>query len=137
MDFCNNLKTYRKRKGINQAELAKLLGVGRTTITKWETGDNIPNIDVLDALASSLDVSADDLLGRQPAIDRYKRNADTLRLLECYEKLNDMGKREAIKRVAELNMIPQYSAVDMAIAAHVDKIDDKELELMRQDIDEL
>lgn len=35
-------------------------------------------------------------------------------------------------------MIPQYTANDMPVAAHSDKVmDDKELELMRQDIDEL
>ena len=139
MEFCNNLKIYRKRKGINQAELAKLLGVGRTTITKWETGDNIPNIDVLDMLASALEVSADELLGREPMIDKFKRNEDNIRLLAQYSKLNDFGKREAVKRVTELCMIPQYTAANtMPIAAHSDKaIDDKELELMRQDIDEL
>lgn len=139
MEFCNNLKIYRKRKGINQAELAKLLGVGRTTITKWETGDNIPNIDVLDMLASALEVSADELLGRESVIDKFKRNDDNVRLLAQYSKLNDFGKREAVKRVTELCMIPQYTAANtMPIAAHSDKkIDDKELELMRQDIDEL
>ena len=137
MNFSDNLKRLRKEKKLNQSDLAAYFGIGRTAVTSWENGSTIPNIEVLDKLADIFDISTDDLLGRKPAIDRYKRNADTLRLLECYEKLNDIGKREAIKRVAELNMIPQYSAVEMAIAAHADKIDDKELELMRQDIDEL
>ena len=139
MDFCNKLKTYRKRKGINQAELANLLGVGRTTITKWETGDNIPNIDVLDMLATALDVSADELLGRAPAIDKFKRDDQNVRLLEHYSKLNGFGKKEAVKRVSELCLIPQYTVANtMPIAAHSDKkINDKELALMRQDIDEL
>lgn len=139
MKFSDNLKTYRKKKGINQAELASRLGVGRTTITKWETGDNIPNIDVLYMLASVLEVSADELLGRTPAIDKYKRDDQNVRLLSYYSKLNDFGKKEAVKRVTELCMIPQYTAANtMPIAAHSDKkMDDKELELMRQDIDEL
>lgn len=138
MNFCDNLKQLRKQKGLNQSELAAYFGIGRTAVTSWENGSTIPNIEVLDKLANIFDVSTDSLLGRPPAIDRYKRNGDTLRLLECYEKLNEIGKREAVKRVAELNMIPQYSVADMPIAAHTDKeVTDEELELMRQDIDEL
>ena len=138
MDFGNELKAYRKRKKMSQAELSAALGVGRTTLTKWETGENIPNIDVLDKLATILDVSADNLLGRPPAIDRFKRDDQNVRLLVQYSKLNDFGKEEAVKRVSELCMIPQYIDKNMPIAAHSDKvIDDKELELMHQDIDEL
>ena len=140
MDFSNSLKIYRKRKGMNQAQLAASLGVGRTTLTKWETGENLPGIEVLDRLASILEVSADELLGRPPQIERYKRDEQNVKLMAQYSKLNDLGKREAVKRVSELCMIPQYTAQAsaMPMAAHTDKeIDDKELELMRQDIDEL
>ena len=142
MDFSNGLKTYRKRKGMSQAQLSEALGVDRTTLTKWETGENIPSIEVLDKLASLLDISTDDLLGRAPIIDKYKRDECNVRLLAQYSKLNDIGKREAVKRVSELCMIPKYTAKEavnnMPIAAHSDaKITDKELELMRQDIDEL
>ena len=105
---------------------------------KWETGENYPSVEILDKLATILEVSTDDLLGRLPIIDKYKRNDDNVRLLAQYSKLNDFGKREAVKRVAELCMIPQYTAKDMPIAAHSDKkIDDEELALMRQDIDDL
>lgn len=142
MDFSNGLKTYRKRKGMSQAQLSEALGVGRTTLTKWETGENIPSIEVLDKLASILNISTDDLLGREPIIDKFKRDEQNVRLLSYYSKLNDFGKREAVKRVSELCLIPQYTVKEavnnMPIAAHSDtKITDQELELMRQDIDEL
>lgn len=139
MNFSNNLKKLRKSKKLKQADLAAHFGVGRTTVTSWENGATVPNIDILDGLATLLEVSADELLGRPPTIDKFKRNDDNVRLLTQYSKLNDFGKKEAIKRVSELCMIPQYtSANTMPIAAHSDKeIDDKELALMRQDIDEL
>ena len=139
MNFSDNLKRLRKGKNLKQADMAAHFGVGRTTVTSWENGTTIPNIDILDRLATLLDVSADELLGRESVIDKFKRNDDNVRLLAQYSKLNDFGKREAVKRVTELCMIPQYTAANtMPIAAHSDKkIDDKELELMRQDIDEL
>ena len=138
MDFNNRLKRLRKEKNLNQSALADALGVGRTTVTCWERGDNFPSVEVLDRLASFLNVSTDELLGRPPAIEKFKRDDQNVRLLAQYSKLNDFGKEEAVKRVSELCMIPQYTANDMPIAAHSEKvIDDKELELMRQDIDEL
>lgn len=138
MGFSDNLKRLRKSKNLKQADLATHFGVGRTTVTSWENGATIPNIDVLDGLATLLEVSTDELLGRPPAIDKFKRSEDNVRLLAQYSKLNDLGKREAVKRVSELCMIPQYTASNMPIAAHADDVmDDKELELMKQDIDEL
>lgn len=142
MNFSDNLKQLRKSKNLKQVDLAAYFGVGRTTVTSWENGATIPNIDILDKLATLLDVSADELLGRPQAIDKFKRNDDNIKLLAQYSKLNDIGKKEAVKRVSELCMIPKYTAKEtvnnMPIAAHSDaKITDKELELMRQDIDEL
>lgn len=138
MNFSNNLKALRKEKKLKQADLAEILHLQRSTVGKWETGENYPSVEILDKLATILEVSTDDLLGRLPMIDKYKRNDDNVRLLAQYSKLNDFGKREAVKRVAELCMIPQYTAKDMPIAAHSDKkIDDEELALMRQDIDDL
>ena len=138
MNFGDNLKRLRKGKKLSQADLAAYFDLGRTAVTSWESGCTIPNIDVLDRLATLLEVSTDELLGRPPAIERFKRDEQNVRLLAQYSKLNDIGKREAVKRVAELCMIPQYTAVAMPVAAHTDKtLDDKELDLMRQDIDEL
>ena len=86
MNFSDNLKQLRKSKNLKQAELAAYFGVGRTTVTSWENGATIPNIDILDKLATLLDVSADELLGRPQAIDKFKRNDDNVRLLAQYSR---------------------------------------------------
>lgn len=138
MNFSERLVTLRESKNINRTEFASIFGIDRTTVGKWEKGANYPTVEMLDRLATYFEISVDDLLGREPQIERYKRDAQNVRLLAQYSKLNDMGKREAVKRIAELCMIPQYTISAMPIAAHTDKaLDDKELDLMRQDIDEL
>ena len=38
MAFADNLKQMRKKKGISQEELAKLLNVSRQAVSKWEQG---------------------------------------------------------------------------------------------------
>lgn len=139
MDFSNKLIALRESKNINRTEFASIFGIDRTTVGKWEKGANYPTVEMLDRLATYFEISVDELLGRPPQIERYKRDEQNVKLLAQYSKLNDFGKREAVKRVSELCMIPQYVAgAAMPVAAHTDKrIDDKELELMRQDIDEL
>jgi len=49
---------------MTQAELGKILGVGKTTISQYETGTRKPDAETLDKLAGFFAVSVDYLLGR-------------------------------------------------------------------------
>lgn len=57
-----NIKYYRKRKGISQEEMAVKLHVVRQTVSKWENGISIPDADVLIHIADLLEVSVYQLL---------------------------------------------------------------------------
>lgn len=48
---------------MTQAELAATIGVDRTTVAKYETGDREPDLYTLCKIADALDVSTDELLG--------------------------------------------------------------------------
>lgn len=65
--FCSILKTLRKQQKITQDELAKLLGVGKTTVSNYETGYSSPDKDNIIKMASIFNVSIDYLLGRVSA----------------------------------------------------------------------
>ena len=56
----------RKIKKITQQELADRIGVSFQTISKWETGVNMPDITILPLLADFFNVSTDQLLGLKP-----------------------------------------------------------------------
>lgn len=58
-----NLKFFRKAKGITQEELAAGLNVVRQTISKWEKGLSVPDADMLIRIAEILEVSVSELLG--------------------------------------------------------------------------
>ena len=60
----NIFKQLRKSKGLTQKELANLLFLDQTTISKWELGKAIPDYLTLNKLAEFYDVSTDYLLGR-------------------------------------------------------------------------
>ena len=44
MKFNENLKYLRKRDNLTQEELAEKLNVSRQSITKWESGNSLPDI---------------------------------------------------------------------------------------------
>ena len=47
MESLHPLKTYRSAKGLTQDQLAKRLGVARTTVARWESGDRHIDDDLL------------------------------------------------------------------------------------------
>lgn len=63
--FPENLKAYRKAKGLTQEELAIRLHVVRQTVSKWEKGLSVPDADLLLRLAEVLEVSVSQLLGAE------------------------------------------------------------------------
>ena len=50
------LKTLRKEKDLTQEELADKMNVSRRTVSRWETGNNLPDLSILVELADLYDV---------------------------------------------------------------------------------
>ena len=57
-----SIKAARERKGLTQAELAKMLGVHQTNVVAWERGKWMPVARRLVELSKILECSADELL---------------------------------------------------------------------------
>lgn len=58
-----NLKKLRNEKDMTQEALAAFLGVSFQAISKWERGENFPDIETLINIAHFFNISVDDLLG--------------------------------------------------------------------------
>lgn len=58
-----NLRNFRKQKGLSQEELAERLHVVRQTVSKWEKGLSVPDADLLIRIAEILETSVSTLLG--------------------------------------------------------------------------
>lgn len=56
------LKELRKEKNLTQAQLAEQLGVSNRTVSRWETGNNMPDISLLTEIAEFYDVSIPELI---------------------------------------------------------------------------
>ena len=62
MSFSENLIELRKLNNYTQEELAELIGVSRQTLSKYETGESLPDIEKCKQLAEVFSVTIDDLI---------------------------------------------------------------------------
>ncbi|MGM9617453.1 helix-turn-helix domain-containing protein [Butyricicoccus sp.] len=65
MNFGVRLKILRKNKHLTQQQLADRLGVAKSVVSYYETGDRFPSYDVLIKIARTFHVTTDYLLGME------------------------------------------------------------------------
>jgi transcriptional regulator with XRE-family HTH domain len=63
MEIKNILKTLREKNRLTQEQLAERVLVTRQAVSRWETGETLPNVDTLRLLSREFDVSINTLLG--------------------------------------------------------------------------
>ena len=92
MEFNEKLQELRKQKGLTQEELAEILFVSRTAVSKWESGRGMPSIESLKAISKFFAVTLDDLLSSEELLviaeDDHKKKEMNIRdmiygLLDC------------------------------------------------------
>jgi repressor LexA len=87
----NNIKFLRKKKGLTQAQLCKVLNIAQPTLSGYETGNYEPDQDTLGRIADYFGVTVDFILGRE--------NHTTIDTTPRAAKIKDL----AIKDEVELN----------------------------------
>ena len=79
------LRTLRREKGITQEELAESMNVSRRTVSRWETGANLPDLALLVELADFHDVDLRELFnGERKDADMDETLKDTMRAAADY-----------------------------------------------------
>ncbi len=78
-----NIKRLRKEKNMTQEQLAEVLGISVTAVSKWERNDTYPDITLLFPLAHYFGVTLDELMG----YDEEKVRADIEARLKEYRSL--------------------------------------------------
>ena len=103
IELIKELKELRKEKGITQEELAEKLGVSGRTISRWETGFNMPDISLLVEIAEFFDVSI-------PEIIKGERKSEIMNedVKEVAETMSDYAKAEKerlVKSIRNMSVI--------------------------------
>ena len=89
------LKALRKEKGLTQEQLAEVFLISGRTVSRWETGRNMPDLSILIQLAEFYDVDVKEILdGERKGENMDKEMKETLSKVADYNKLE---KQEAAR----------------------------------------
>ena len=82
MELSEKIQKLRKEHNLTQEQLAELLFVSRTAVSKWETGRGMPSMESLQMIARLFNITLDDLLRAEEVItiaeNENKENISTL-----------------------------------------------------------
>lgn len=106
-----NVARYIKGSDYTQAEIARMLGVSKPTVTNWIKGVNTPNIELLNQLCRILNISFSEMFEESP--NAYTQvPPDEQQLVTDYRSFNDEGKEKVREYVADLKGNPRYKKRD-------------------------
>lgn len=114
-----NIKKYRKQKGMSQEEMAVRLNVVRQTVSKWESGLSVPDADILMQIAELLEVSVGQLLDIDT--DKKEQNSLSEELARLNGQLAEKARKEklALKANRKRGLILLLSFAAMLVALMV------------------
>lgn len=70
LNIADNIVRLRHEKKITQERLAEFIGVTKASVSKWETGQSMPDILILPRLAAFFDITVDELIGYVPQLSK-------------------------------------------------------------------
>ena len=97
------LKHLRKEEGITQEKLSEELGVSGRTISRWETGKNMPDISLLVEIAEFFDVSIPEIIkGERKSEDMKEEEKEVAETMSDYAKAE---KEQLVKSIRNMSII--------------------------------
>ena len=79
------LRELRKEQRITQEDLAEKLNVSSRTISRWETGGNMPDISLLIEIADFFDVSIPEIINGERKSEKMNEEVSFLYNSKCRE----------------------------------------------------
>ena len=97
------LKDLRREKGITQEQLAEELGVSGRTISRWENGNNMPDISLLVEIAEYFDVSIPEIIkGERKSEDMKEETKEVAETMSDYARAE---KEQLVKSIRNMSIM--------------------------------
>ena len=110
------LKQLRNEKGITQERLAEILGVSGRTVSRWETGTNLPDLSILVQISEYYDVEIKEILnGERKSENMDSELKETLLKVADY---NELEKQRAAK-AGSLSFVVMFLVCAVTIVAQI------------------
>ena len=91
------LKELRKEKNLTQEQFAEQLGISNRTVSRWETGNNMPDISLLTEIAEFYDVSIPELINGERKSEEMNEDVK-----EVAEKMADYAVTEKANMIKDI-----------------------------------
>jgi transcriptional regulator with XRE-family HTH domain len=135
----SNLKKRRIELGLTLEEVGNIVGVGKSTVRKWETG-SIENMkrDKIALLAKALQTTPLFIMGveeTEPSTIVEFKDFE-IKLIEKYRELDEKGKH-TVNTVLNMEYNRLRKSHLEVVAAHTDDYSEDQIKLMKQDLEEL
>lgn len=114
----NFLKKLRKEKGITQEQFAEKLNVSGRTVSRWETGSNMPDISLLVAISDFFDVSISEIINGE----RRSEIMEEVKEKEVAEKLSDYAEAEKELLLKRARIISIAGLISLLISLFMETI---------------
>lgn len=118
-----NLRLLMYQKGITQAQMSRELGIGKSTLSTWMSGQRMPRMDKIDILCRYLNCMRSDLMDEK----REKRTETTftqeeMMLVVQYRMLNAEGRARVRDDMENYLELPKYTRKGDASSTSTDNI---------------
>lgn len=94
------LRECRKEKGITQEQLAEMLGVTNRSVSRWENGSNLPDLDILIEMADYYDVELRELLDGERKSEKMDKELE-----ETVLKVAEYSNEDKIKLTKRMHLL--------------------------------
>lgn len=111
MNIGYNIRRLRNENGMTQEQLASRIGVTSAAVSKWESGQSLPDITMVMPLARVFEVTTDELMGYDAAVTEAEVDA----LLKKYNELEQTGhydEADALIRQARADYPSDYRVMN-------------------------
>ena len=85
------IASLRHEKHLTQTQLGERLGVSTQAVSKWERGENMPDISLLPTLASVLETTTDNILTAGSSLASYKKKITVKQVFDVLESIAKIG----------------------------------------------
>ena len=100
MEFKDSLSRILNNRGMSQADLCRISGVATSAMSRYLSGDSDPSLSKAIAMADALQISLDELAGREAPKRAIERE-----LLTHFRNLSDEGQEVAVNTVHGLTAV--------------------------------
>lgn len=99
------IQNLRKKQGLSQNELANKLNVSFQAVSKWETGENLPEATILLDLADILDTTVDNILNGGTTIKKQYRKISISKVIEGFKYIENIKECFGAKSLFYVGMV--------------------------------